>query len=109
MTINVYQFNLPYEYTPEELTMHRELSVFGSESWNYDWFKEFKKVAEVDATDLDEVFMIMNRWTDADEAKVTRLERLHSLSVGDILEKNGSYFMVDGFGFCELMSMEVAA
>ena len=111
MTINVYQFNLPYEYTPEELNMHRYLSAFGSEHWNYDWFKEFKKVAEVDATELDEVFMIMNRWTDADEAKVTRLERLHSLSVGDILEKNGSYFMVDGFGFCELMSMdmEVAA
>jgi len=103
--INVYQFNLPYEYTREELNMHRELTVFGSEYWNYDWFERFDKVAEVAATELEEVFMIMNRWSDADEAKVTRLGPLHSLSVGDIVEKNGSFFMVNPCGWCELMSM----
>jgi len=107
--INVYQFNLPYEYTREELNMHRELTVYGSEYWNYDWFERFDKVAEVAATELEEVFMIMNRWSDADEAKVTRLERLHSLSVGDIVEKDGEYYMVGRTGWTLLASMEVAA
>lgn len=109
MTMTVYQFCLPYEYTQEELNISRELTVFGSENWNYAWFKQFKKVAEVAATQLDEVFMIMNRWTDADEAKVTRLERLHSLSVGDIVEKDGEYYMVGRTGWTLLASMEVAA
>lgn len=108
MTMNVYQFLLPYEYTPEELDIHRNLTVFGAEHWNYDWFKQFKKVAEVDATELEEVFMIMNRWTDADEAKVTRLDRLHSLSVGDIVEKDGQFYMVGNRGWTLLASMGVA-
>ena len=110
MTMNVYQFCLPYKYyTQEELNISRELTVFGSENWNYAWFKQFKKVAKVAATQLDEVFMIMNRWTDADEAKVTRLERLHSLSVGDIVEKDGEYYMVERAGWTLLASMEVAS
>jgi len=107
MTMTVYQYCLPYEYTSEELNISRELSVFGSENWNYDWFEQFTKVAEVDATELDEVFMIMNRWTDADEAKVTRLDRLHSLSVGDIVEKDDQYYMVDSLGWTLLSSMDM--
>lgn len=109
MTMNVYQFCLPYEYTEEELNIHRNLSVFGSEHWDYAWFKKFKKVAEVEATELEEAFMIMNRWTDADEAKVTRLDRLHSLSVGDIVEKDDQFYMVGRRGWTLLASMGVAA
>ena len=109
MTMNVYQFSLPYDYTAEELNICRELTVFGSESWNYAWFEKFEKVAVVDADCLSEIFAIMNRWGDADEAKVTRLAPLHSLSVGDIVEKDGSFFMVDRRGWCQLASTEVAA
>ena len=107
------------------LHAYRELTFNGSESWDYSYFdKYFTEVCTVDSDDLDECFIIMNRWSDDDESRVSnytwkegihadgssyRVRALHSLSIGDILERDGKFFMVEPAGFCELSSMGVAA
>jgi len=101
--MNVYQLVLSEGYTPKQLDIHRHLICFSSKAWKPEWFAEMDMVATVDTTDLDEAFAIMNRWTDSDEAKVTRLAPLHSLSVGDILETDdGKFYLVDDWGFEEI-------
>lgn len=75
--------------------------MFGAKDFMATDFRHFTKVATVEATDVEDVFTIMNRWSPEDEAKVTRLARLHSLSVGDIVEKDGKFFVCDNCGFKE--------
>lgn len=63
----------------------------------------FAKVATVEADDLEHVFTIMNRWSATDEASVTRLARLHSLSVGDVvIDVDGNAHVVAPLGFTPL-------
>ncbi len=75
--------------------------MFGAKDFMATDFMHFTKVATVDANDVEDAFTIMNRWSPEDEAKVTRLDRLHSLSVGDIVEKDGKFFVCDNCGFKE--------
>jgi hypothetical protein len=121
--ITVYQFKLDRE-TPssEMMNAYREITCFGSESWDYSYFTEyFSKVCVVDTTDLEDCFHIMNRWSPEDEERVSefgwiegyrpdgsyyKLRDLHSLSVGDIIEREGKFFMVEPAGFCELASID---
>jgi hypothetical protein len=58
-------------------------------------------VANIDAKDLDECFEIGNI---GPEAKIERLSRMASVSVGDILvgSHNGKHYVVKSFGFEEL-------
>jgi len=124
--ITVYQFKLDRETpSPEMMNAYREITCFGSQSWDYSYFTEyFSKVCVVDTTDLEDCFHIMNRWSPEDEERVSefgwiegyrpdgsyyKLRDLHSLSVGDIIEREGKFFMVEPAGFCELASMGVAA
>ena len=124
--ITVYQFKLDRENpSPEMMNAYREITCFGSESWDYSYFTEyFSKVCVVDTTSLEDCFHIMNRWSPEDEERVSefgwiegyrtdgsyyKLRDLHSLSVGDIIERDGKFFMVEPAGFCELASMGVAA
>lgn len=75
------------------------------------WMSEyFVPVCNIDAQDLDEVFMIGNIGTGL---QLQRLERMHSVSVGDVIRCNrtGTYHMVDDCGFTQLLSfleLEVA-
>ena len=64
------------------------------------WLHKYTHVANVEASDLEEVFSLMNRWDQPE--RVHRLADLHSLSVGDVLIKDGKSYMVDDFGFKEL-------
>jgi len=60
----------------------------------------YKKVAEVEANDLEHVFHIGNM---GPEESITRLDRMHSISVGDIvIDGNGIQWGVAGAGFTEL-------
>lgn len=59
----------------------------------------YEHVANVQTSDLDEAFLIMNRWSETDENRVERLEPLHSLSVGDVLVDGDMAFVVASFGF----------
>jgi hypothetical protein len=121
--ITVYQFKLDRETpSPEMMNAYREITCFGSESWDYSYFTEyFSKVCVVDTTDLEDCFHIMNRWSPEDEERVSefgwiegyrpdgsyyKLRDLHSLSVGDIIEREGKFFMVEPAGFCELASID---
>ena len=123
--ITVYQFKLDRDAPSSEMmNAYREITCFGSESWKYSFFTEyFSKVCVVDTTDLEECFQIMNRWSPADEERVSefgwvegyrtdgsyyKLRDLHSLSVGDIIERDGKFFMVEPAGFCELASMHAS-
>lgn len=74
----------------------------GADDFMGDDFAQFTKVAMVDCDDVEDAFDIMNRWSPEDEAKVTRINRLHSLSVGDIVEKDGKFFLCDNCGFKEV-------
>jgi len=57
----------------------------------------YKKVAEIDATDLEDVFEIGNI---GPESKITRLGPMYSVSVGDIIEApDGVRSVVASFGF----------
>ena len=57
----------------------------------------YAKVAEIEAADLDEVFDIGNI---GPEHKITRIGRMHSMSVGDIIEDaDGIRSVVASFGF----------
>ncbi len=76
--------------------------MMGAEGFKATDFTHFAKVAEVATTNLEECFAIMNRWDDEDERRVNRLSPLHSLSVGDIVENDGKFFICDRFGFKEV-------
>ena len=70
----------------------------------------YTHVADVQAAkdDLEDAFAIMNRWTDEDEAKVTRHTSLHSMSVGDIVVKaDGTKWLVASKGFTPLPELTV--
>lgn len=61
-------------------------------------FKFYDHVANVDATDLEDAFGLMNLWND--ESKVERLGPCSSMSVGDIIEDaDGQLFRCASFGF----------
>tara|TARA_B100002019_G_scaffold122339_1_gene105214 strand:+ start:1207 stop:1512 length:306 start_codon:yes stop_codon:yes gene_type:complete len=63
-------------------------------------------VAEIEAADLNEVFEIGNI---GPEEKITRLDRMHSISVGDIIrDDRGRCFVVDSVGFVRLGEKEAA-
>ena len=78
------------------------------EAWNLD---EYTYVANVDTNDRDEAYYLTNHteydWTLNYQASVIGTgERQRSTSIGDILENNGTYYVVASVGFKEV---EVAA
>lgn len=82
------------------------LNCFGAKKFGALDFVHYSRVATVDTDDLESCFTIMNRWDEEDEEKVTRLGQLHSLSVGDIVEKQGKFFFCDNAGFKEVFIPE---
>ncbi len=80
------------------IAAYREVKFRGSDNWKPDHLPLYNKVALCEADSMEHVFHIMNAWTE--EERVTRLDKLHSLSVGDIVEtESGCYYMVDFVGF----------
>lgn len=67
--------------------------------------QHYVHVADLDVEDLNEAFEVGNI---GPEEKYTRYQRMHSVSVGDILVKeSGDTFVVAGFGFDQI-DLEVA-
>jgi hypothetical protein len=111
MTYRVYQLKIAkevYDYGNEvghvaaavkypEYKVSRDIRFQGSAKWEPSMFAYFSPVCEMDASDLEEVFNIGNI---GPEEKITRLDRMHSVSVGDIIQNpTGEFYMVDDFGF----------
>ena len=60
----------------------------------------YKEVCEIEADSLDEVFEIGNI---GPESQITRLDRMASVSVGDLIEdEDGNRHVVANFGFKEV-------
>lgn len=60
-------------------------------------FQYYNHVANVDTNDMEEAFALMNLWED--ESKVEKLGPCSSMSVGDILDVDGTLFRCASFGF----------
>lgn len=113
--ITVYQINLTnadyhrvnevgHEAAANEIPAYRahlDCSFRGSKGFNPEFFQCYKAVAQMDCADLEDAFEIGNI---GPERKITRLAPMHSVSVGDILEQNGQFFMVDSFGFEQVVT-----
>jgi len=71
-----------------------------------DAFDMYKPVARIEADSLEGVFHIGNV---GPEENIERLDRMHSLSVGDLVfdPNTGIYHYVDSFGFGELPTEDV--
>jgi hypothetical protein len=63
-------------------------------------FQYYTHVATVDTRDLEKAFEYMNLWNSDKVQKVT--STVSSMSVGDILEYNGTKFRCATFGFEEI-------
>jgi hypothetical protein len=80
-----------------EWKVSQDVRFQGSAKWEPAMFAYFTLVCEIDATSLNEVFEIGNI---GPEEKIVRHDRMHSVSVGDIIQdQDGSFHMVDDFGF----------
>ena len=78
-------------------TARLETTFKGSLGYKAEHMQYYKPVCNIDAEDLDAVFKIGNI---GPEEKIVRLDRMHSVSVGDIIEDpTGEFHMVDDFGF----------
>jgi len=67
---------------------------------------EYRMVALIDGKTLDDVFSIGNM---GPESKIERVEPMHSVSVGDIIQDviDNKTFVVAKFGFEEILMKEV--
>ena len=67
---------------------------------------EYRMVALIDGETLDDVFSIGNI---GPESKIERVEPMHSVSVGDIIQDviDNKTFVVAKFGFEEILMKEV--
>jgi len=119
-----------------EYNTHMEVMHKGSEGYKPEMFEHYTQVCEVadfqDST-LEDVFKVLNgyyfddetgkdEWDEAlvsgytmktitrKDGEVVTFRDMHSLSVGDIVEYNGEFHMVDGMGFkqIETDALEVA-
>jgi hypothetical protein len=91
--------------------VYRDIGCFGSKRWEPEFFAHYVLVADIDTDELEEAFAIHNRVgafdSPEDEARIKRHGRQHSMSVGDILEHEGQYWMVDGVGFTPIDVREI--
>jgi hypothetical protein len=71
------------------------MSPFKAENFQY-----YTHVATVDTRDLEKAFEYMNLWNSDKVQKVT--STVSSMSIGDILEYNGTKFRCASFGFEEI-------
>jgi hypothetical protein len=64
------------------------------------FLKNYQIVCEIEADDLNDVFEIGNI---GPEEKITRIDRMHSISVGDVIRTpEGVCHVVESFGFGRL-------
>lgn len=86
-----------------EVKIQQLVKFQGSEGFSA-WMSEYyTPVAHIDAPNLDAVFHIGNVGTGL---QLQRLGPMHSVSVGDVIldRTDGTYHMVDSYGFTQLLS-----
>jgi hypothetical protein len=99
--INAEGFGKAAETCPA-IKAHLDCRLKGSKGWVPEHFIHFTPVLTVSAEGLEDVFSVANG-VPVDGARIeTVLDTWSSLSVGDLVEVDGVYHMVDGFGFKEV-------
>lgn len=64
------------------------------------FINDYEVVCEITAVDMDEVFKIGNI---GPESAITRLDKMHSVSVGDVIRtEDGRCYVVSSWGFARL-------
>ena len=122
MRFSLFQFQMTREYAEvvnavgwetaiaanPEIMIHREVKFGGSAEFQPWMFDHYQVVAQITANGLDEVFHIGNGYGDQD--KIVRLERMHSMSVGDVVlcHDTNTYFMCDPMGWTAVDIKEAA-
>ena len=81
----------------DAILCHRDVKFRGSDEFKPHYFNLYSKVAKVEAEDLDDVYFIGNTGR-----PMTKFDKMHSISIGDIIESEGTFFMVDGYGFTQV-------
>jgi hypothetical protein len=77
------------------------MMLSGSKAWKQEYKALYTHVATIDVDTAEEAFELTNLWND--DTKVIWKGKCHSLSVGDVVEfEDGSWYMVDPFGFSEV-------
>lgn len=87
-----------------EVEIQLKVSFSGGSDGFKAWMSEYyTPVCNIDAATLNGVFHVGNM---GPEESIERLAPMHSVSVGDIIRDNemGTYHMVDGMGFTQLLS-----
>jgi hypothetical protein len=94
-----------------ELAIKRECAFGGSEGFSAWMSKYYWTVANVyRAKDMEDVFDAGNGYAPKG-VELVKVDAMHSCSVGDIIHnhEDGTYHMVDGEGFTQLLSFNVEA
>ena len=80
----------------------RDVTFWGSESWEPAMASKFELVATCEANDLTDVFHMGNGY--GDQSKFIRIANMHSLSVGDLVEcvDTGDVMMIDPTGWTKV-------
>lgn len=85
-----------------EVAAYVKVSVTGSRDWLPEYFRTYTLVAEITCNSLEDAFAALNGMGNG-HASITAFSSMHSLSVGDILQKeDGTLMMVDPIGFSEI-------
>lgn len=114
MTIKVHQFNLTK--AEENLVNDKgwdasaKTKAYMAKSFGKieaeTWFHAYEHVATVASDNLDEAFALMNRWDQPE--RVEKHADAYSMSVGDILELRGEFYLVARTGFAQFTPAEAA-
>lgn len=111
MIFNIFQINLD---DMDQIAMscggdtdrskvYRAVSWKGSDNYHPAMFDAYSRVAWCDVADLNAVFRVGNIGPDDGERLERVADRMHSVSVGDIIgDTNGKFYMVDPIGFTEV-------
>jgi len=111
MKYQIYQIQLSKldEKNDVLLDAYHDISIHPTKENIFANFNYFKKVAIIDAEDLEDAFTISN--VGEEEHLIERLAPMHSLSVGDVLiDENDRASYVAPFGFVAIaIPVQVAA
>ena len=101
--VNKHGWGVLQETRMEKLRAKQDLQLHGAQAYE-GWMKHhFYAVAIVEADSLEEVSRLTNLWDD--ESKVYKMsDKMHSLSMGDIVFDGSDFMMVDMFGFKKIDS-----
>jgi hypothetical protein len=114
MTVKIYQFHLTQEdidlLNKEGWSASEKTMAFADKGMGKidptQWFHAYDHVATVDATDLGEAFRLTNLWEKPE--LVQKHAQMSSVSVGDVLEMDGKFYLVANCGF-ETVNINKAA